>query len=123
MAFKVIDGVVYEVKEVDISGIKEEVEKVITEVEGAEKEKAEIEASMKNTNNQFDLQIEAYKKQIAGLEAMIEAIDEKRATALEPRKLRLEEIDAHIIEIKAGLIEKKEVIESLLPEESKKLGL
>ena len=37
MAYKVIDGVVYEVKEVDVSDLKEEVEKVIADVDAVDR--------------------------------------------------------------------------------------
>ena len=123
MAYKVIDGVVYEVKEVDVSDLKQEVEKVIADVDAVKKEKAVAEASIKNTECQFEGQILNYQKQIDGLQALIDTVKEKKEASIAPQKALIEELDAKIAELKAALADKKEVIETLLPEESKKLGL
>ena len=123
MAQKVIDGVVYEVKEVDVSDLKQEVEKVIADVDADKKEKAVAEASIKNTECQFEGQILNYQKQIDGLQALIDTVKEKKEASIAHQKALIEELDAKIAELKAALADKKEVIETLLPEESKKLGL
>jgi chromosome segregation ATPase len=123
MGYKVIDGIVYEVKEVDTFTLKDEIKKVFDELENINKEKARIDASIRNTESQFDTQIVSYQKQIDGLQALIDTIKEKREASIAPQQKQLSELDAKIEELTIILRDKKEVIEALLPEESKKLGL
>lgn len=121
--YKVIDGVAYKVEELNVEELKQEVDKAVLEIETVEKEKAQHEANIKNMSSQFDAQVEAYEKQIANLAALVETVKEKKASVIAPHEALVKECDEKLVCLKDALVDKKEIIESLLPEESKKLGL
>lgn len=115
MSYKMIDGKLYEVKEVDATQLRIEVEQCLRVVNEQNGVITANENQIKTLEAQFDAQIN-------NLQAQIKAIEERKVKACVPNQVNITNAKQKIEEIKSRLEEKKEAIKEMLPEAADKLG-
>lgn len=97
MSYRIENGKVYEVKEVNVSEIEKEVKQAVEFIKQHENAKTPYLSAVAKKKAEFKTIEERYKKEIESYEAVVRDHDLK------------------IQEAKSGLAEKKEIIENLLP--------
>lgn len=115
MKYEIIDGKLFEVKEVDADQFKIEIEQALKVVEEQEKKVEQLEAQKKNVCASFDNQIVQYQNAIKGIE-------ERKVNACKPYDDEITNAKVKVDAVKVRLQEKKEALELLFPEASSKLG-
>lgn len=104
MAYKVENGKVYEIREIDVSEIEKEVKQKVAFIK------------------QYTEARKPYLNAIAQKEAEKKAAMEKFDREIASYQLVADEHSKKIVEAQAGLVEKKEIIVSLYPEHKEILG-
>lgn len=122
MSYKMIDGKLYEVKEVDTNQLKIEVEQCLKVVNEQNSIINANENQIASIESRCDSQVANIEKQIEALKSNIEATKERCAKDCVPYRVNVRNAEDRIEEIKSRLEEKKEAIQELLPEAANKLG-
>jgi hypothetical protein len=104
MSYKVENGKVYEIKEVNASEIEKEIKQVIEFIKQHETAKQPYVNALEKKVEEFRVIKERHEKEIASYQAVVDEHDQK------------------ISEAKSQLLDKKEVIDQLFPNYKDTLG-
>lgn len=122
MNYKIIDGKVYKVEEVSTDDLKIEVEQVIGVVNEQNEKKRQLLTQLSKTQEPIDSQIVSLENQLASINIALENLKNKKISIINSYNPLLLDCDDKIQKAKNTLSDKQEIIKSLLPEQSKKLG-
>ena len=102
--YKVENGKVYEVKEVNVADLEKKVKQVVNYVKQCDDKATPYTRAIATKENELKVITDRYNREIATLQATVEGFEVKKNEA------------------KAELLEMKDVIVQLYPEDSKLLG-
>lgn len=120
--YKFIDGKYYEVKEVSIDDLKVEVNQVLSLIKEQSEKINIIKTQIVNVEKPIEAQIVNYQNQIASIQNALEELKTKKVNVVQPYENQIVECNEKIEHAKATLMEKKDIIKSLLPDANKTLG-
>lgn len=120
--YKFIDGKFYEVKEVSIEDLKVEVNQVLSLIKEQLDKINVIKTQIINIEKPIEAQMINYQNQIASIQNALDELKTKKVNAVQPYESQITECNEKIEHAKATLIEKKDIIKSLLPDANKALG-
>lgn len=122
MGYRIIDGKLYYVEEVNSDQVRIEVEQSLKVVAENEAKISQCEAQKRSMSAQYDNQIANLERQKETIDANINALNERKAKACEPLDVEISIAGNKIAEVKARLEDKKDAIKTLIPEAYTKLG-
>lgn len=120
--YKFIDGKFYEVKEVSIEDLKVEVNQVLSLIKEQLDKINVIKTQIINIEKPIEAQMINYQNQIASIQNALDELKTKKVNVVQPYESQITECNEKIEHAKATLIEKKDIIKSLLPDANKTLG-
>ena len=123
MSYKIIDGKAYELKEVDIESIKKEIKKEASLIADSKAKEEKLLSQKESLCTKARAKMSNYSEQIAKLQECMQRTESKLKEALDPIEAEIRECDVVIESSTTSLMNKKDIINLILPEESKKLGL
>lgn len=104
MSYKIENGKVYKVEEVNVEEIEKEVKQVVNYIKQCDEQEKPYLSAIATKRKELEAYIEQKEKEIASYQVVVDQTEKKKADA------------------KAQLLDKKEIIAQLFPEDNGFLG-